>query len=897
MGAERAEIDGWLRGGGRVVAASERAARAVVAAYHRARQADGLSAWPAPLVQDWKSFVQSAWQDMSSLGAADARLLLNPLQEQSLWEQIAGQDRREATLLESSCLRLAGLAMEAHALLCAYAPRFLRAPSRAGWPADAGVFSGWLSSFDDACRAGKLLSPARLPFELIPRLEQNSSAPARPPLLLVGFDRIVPVQRALLDAWGLWQQAALGEPVSTPHFHEARDTQQELTACSRWCNSQLAVNPGTHLLIVAQQASDLRGQIERAFLRHVGPTSLVEFSLGIPLSQVDLARGAHLLLRWLSQPLAEHELDWLFSTGHVAASPNETFTLQKAMRAVRDRSQQRPAWTLDAFLHWRTAAAHLPASWVSRMQGVAQSRAELSRRTLHPIEWAELVPQLLHSAGWPGGRSLSSAEHQAADRWQQTVETCGSLGFDGRRIDWSTFLATLARTLDATLFDPESRNAPILVAGPAESAGLSADAIWFLGADEEAWPSRETTHPFLPLPLQREAGMPHATAQLDWDLARSISARLLASAPNVHFSYARQKDGSDTRPSRLIQQFAGPPGKLCTERFVDESQTVLVEDRSRIPFTQAEIEGGSAVLTAQSQCPFKAFATARLGAHSWEAAQPGLTAAQRGQLLHAVLRSVWAGPPHGIRSLAELQARTDLRAFVAEHVDCVFFDALPAGLRERMPQRYLELEKERLIQVITGWLSYEATRADFTVLDTEAKRTLHLAGLTFSVRPDRIDRLNDDSLLVIDYKSGNVSPRLWDLPRPDDVQLPLYAEFALDPDAGELGGLVFAKVRAGEPKFAGFVRDAETTLLPALNGRSNLVRDKLTDEQLGAWRTYIEQLALDFLAGDAQVDPREYPQTCERCGLQSLCRVTEPENQSRLTGAEDALEDEELADD
>jgi ATP-dependent helicase/DNAse subunit B len=41
------------------------------------------------------------------------------------------------------------------------------------------------------------------------------------------------------------------------------------------------------------------------------------------------------------------------------------------------------------------------------------------------------------------------------------------------------------------------------------------------------------------------------------------------------------------------------------------------------------------------------------------------------------------------------------------------------------------------------------------------------------------------------------------------------------------------------------------------------------------WDKYIEQLAKDFLAGHAEVNPRDYPKTCERCGLQTLCRVDE----------------------
>jgi hypothetical protein len=76
------------------------------------------------------------------------------------------------------------------------------------------------------------------------------------------------------------------------------------------------------------------------------------------------------------------------------------------------------------------------------------------------------------------------------------------------------------------------------------------------------------------------------------------------------------------------------------------------EDFSRIPFPPGKVLGGAGVLTSQSQCPFKAFATARLAAQTWEPAEAGLTPSQRGQLLHAVLHAIWAGPPEGIRSHA-----------------------------------------------------------------------------------------------------------------------------------------------------------------------------------------------------------------------------------------------------
>ena len=206
---------------------------------------------------------------------------------------------------------------------------------------------------------------------------------------------------------------------------------------------------------------------------------------------------------------------------------------------------------------------------------------------------------------------------------------------------------------------------------------------------------------------------------------------------------------------------------------------------------------------------------------------------------------------------------------------------MPARAREHMPKPYLDLEGARLTGLVTEWLRYEATRIPFEVAATEAEERISIAGLDLQLRLDRIDRLADESLLVIDYKTGDVSPKLWELPRPDDVQLTLYAGFALDRMTEQLGGLVFAKVRTGDSAgFAGRVRTAVSTLKSNLHRSTGLVQNPLTSDDLAAWRAYIDQMARDFLAGSANVNPRDYPKTCERCGLQAICRIQENQPQT-----------------
>ena len=860
-------MDAWLREGGVVIAASERAARALREAFHNRRRAEGLQAWAAPQIVAWPVWLQEAWQHY----ARDGRMVLNTAQERTLWAQIAGREQHLATLLPQPLERLAEMAMEAHALLCGFAPQLLRTQARAGWQQDAGAFSEWLAEFDRIAQREQWMSASRIAAEL-PALLSASGAP-RASLLLAGFDRLLPAQRAILDAWSQWKFAEAAPPAEEAQFFEAPNKTAELEACALWCRQQLDANPEAKLLVLCSDGSARRGEMERVFRRLAGAP--FEFTLGMPLAQTPLVRSALMTLRWLGGTLTESEVDWLLHAG-CAASDEESIALQRQMLRLRQKGDAQLEWSLQSFTSSSGAAERLPRAWVERILQAQRNLQQSARRAQPPREWAELVPHLLQEAGWPGARPLSSAEIQMKRAWEFALDQCATLGFDGRRMEWSAFLPLLERVARESVFAPESLNAPIQIAGPAESAGLQADAIWFLGADQTGWPAAGSTHPFLPLAVQREHAMPHATAQQEWQLAQQMTERVLRSAPRVCISYERTNDDGELRPSSLVVDLLGAaqplPAQLIAPAHAPRA-TLEIEDTSRIPFAPGPIRGGASALTAQSQCPFKAFATVRLKAQTWEPAEAGLTASERGKLLHAVLGAVWAGPPQGLRSLDDLLAVNDVRGFVEQHVRQALDKELTRDQRARMPQRYLELEATRLTWLVTEWLAYEAARPHFTVQHVEHRNDdVRVDGLTLSLRADRIDMLGDGSEVVIDYKTGTVTPKSWELPRPDDVQLPLYAGFALDAGS-DAAGLVFARIRAGQQQFAGAVRTADALLPRDAEGYRSLAMRPLSDEQLADWRIYIEGLARAFLAGDAEVDPREYPKTCEHCGLQSLCRV------------------------
>jgi hypothetical protein len=142
---------------------------------------------------------------------------------------------------------------------------------------------------------------------------------------------------------------------------------------------------------------------------------------------------------------------------------------------------------------------------------------------------------------------------------------------------------------------------------------------------------------------------------------------------------------------------------------------------------------------------------------------------------------------------------------------------------------------------------------------------------------------------VIDYKSGPVSVSAWIGPRPDDAQLPLYALAAGDE---EIRAVAFARLKIGQLGFAGLARDEN--LLPGVDTvQKHRTAKKAADSWnalLARWREELDALGENYASGDARIDPKRGLATCQRCDLQTLCRVHERFN---IPAGDDALEEEE----
>jgi ATP-dependent helicase/nuclease subunit B len=180
--------------------------------------------------------------------------------------------------------------------------------------------------------------------------------------------------------------------------------------------------------------------------------------------------------------------------------------------------------------------------------------------------------------------------------------------------------------------------------------------------------------------------------------------------------------------------------------------------------------------------------------------------------------------------------------------------------------RLLDLEALWLESRGLELLDCDLARPAFVVESLEAQHSVDIGGLHLDLRLDRVDRLADGTVAVIDYKTGaDAEPEAWLDERPKLPQLPLYVE-ALG--AARVSAVVFGRIRAGDTAYAGLASDDGR--FPGC-GAAPKAYDSWA-HLLETWHRRLESLAREYLHGDARLAP-DPAHACQYCPLPGLCRI------------------------
>lgn len=876
-----------------VVTPDQALARHVTARYNMRLQASGARAWESPDIVSWSGWISRNWQSQCESGGVnpDMPLLLSDAQELALWEQVieaSATVREEDQLLPVSTTARA--ARDAWHTLHGWC-RTLR-HCRQPLSEDEAAFVAWATAFQGRCRRSGWIDKAQATQRLIGQANGSPPPPVPAEVILLGFNELTPQQHALVqryrDAGVKCTPRAPQVGCSSAVRIAARNTDEEFQLAARWACELLRYGHAGPVGVVVREIEMSRARIEQSFHQMLEPYPGTDqlsgpafnLSVGQPLTAAPVIAAALRLLQLAAAPTP------LATIGSVLRSPFITgWDSELGRRALLDERLRRDGGHrlyLDALRYWAGGggrAGQVPWICPQLVDALERAATLLPERhsTRHCGGWARFFCDWLNAFGWPGERALERAEAEALSAWHSLLSEFVGIELVAGSSTLPSALRRLTNMASQRRVRSTELTAPVQIVRMSEATGLTFSHLWITGMSDKDWPAAPRPTPFLPLSLQRSSDMPHCNAAWELRTAQALTKCLLACGVEIVVSSPATHEELSVGPSHLVSdvpevaveslKLSQPPP---TMRWMQAHRPTLVEliDDVGPPCSAGAVPGGVGIFRDQAACAFRAFARHRLGAEELTFPGPGLDAAARGKLLHSALEKVWRalGSQKALIGLDDTERVRLVDKQVSQALRVLIEDD-----RSRFARRFIDLERRRLTALILEWFQHDLDRPVFQVEESELDTLANIAGLPVRIRPDRVDRLSDGKRLVIDYKTGRADIGDWFGERPQDPQLPVYL-LGLGSD---ITAVAYGQVRKGEVGLHGLAEAADVAPGVTPVSRSRLGRSVDGWSALvGEWRGVIQRLAIDYLAGRAQVDPKS-TSVCRNCHIRPLCRVSE----------------------
>lgn len=708
--------------------------------------------------------------------------------------------------------------------------------------------------------------------KLVPYLLQYPKSFNTQGIVWVSFDNYTPQQRNLqerLEEHGCPQYTYdLAPHTPNTYLYAANDLYDESLEMIQWLKEKLASGKKRIGVVIPNLQMESQ-QLQRLIQRHI-PADAFNISLGQPLGDYPLIGHALTWLRLDAHHLTNHQARLLLHSPYLQGSKTEFNARSEIVQ--NSKVFQEPVLAMPALIKALQPSSPILAEILQNLS-VYPDKAS-------PTEWINYFKKRLINLGFPGEYPLNSASYQCFQRFITLLDELLQFSVIAPALSKTEALDALQMLAKLTIFQLQKASTAIQILGLLEASGCTFDSLWVAGLTDQCLPQKPNLSAFIPIDLQRDYQMPHASVLRELQLAEQVLQRLQNGSEECIFSYPKLTGEIPNLPSPLIKHFPLRHSRHVERhsRHVERSETsperqggphyvrndgglVVMEETYLLPLTPLEtISGGTALLAYQAQCPFRAFAAHRLFAKPGLMVTEGPDASERGQVLHRILDLFWQ-ETRSQQKLLTLKP-TELK----QRVEFAIAQALKPIINSRefsFTPLVQDVEIARLSHLIHACLEWEKQRQPFEIEALEENFTLHLAGLDFRVRVDRLDRLNHtDEKWVIDYKSSLPPTKPWNDERPEAPQILLYA--LLDE---KIKALLFLQLKAGRVVCSGLSElDAE---IPGIN---SLKKEEHWSDYQQRWKTLLTQLATEFKTGYCAPIPSR-SSTCQQCEFSNLCRI------------------------
>jgi ATP-dependent helicase/nuclease subunit B len=726
----------------------------------------------------------------------------------------------------------------------------------------------WSKAFVNYCRENKLIDSSTA-WQALSSDTDFLADTVEKKLIIYNFLELSPAQSHLvqqLKKVNIIVERHRQENINTSVTRlEFIDNQAEISHMARWAKKQLNENKDQHIACVVPNLHQSRQIVLREFKKAFSSdkTLPIDISAGSKLKQQAIISSALNYLSLFSGKSNFDNFSALLRSSFFSSAESDMAQLHELDAQLRKSvPTQISLKELTQHLKFFDAENALANNLT---QAIACFESLSKKQTLH--YFSEKIMQLLKLAGWPGERTLNSEEFQASEALIKVIRQLNQFNLTKINSNYGDAMMLINYICQEMVFQPQTEKAPIQILGVLEALGMSFDKLMVIGLDDLSWPTQAKPNPFIPYQLQREKLMPHANAERELIFCKQVTQTFINDNKDVIFSSPLNGENKQARASLLIKDIPLTPS--CEEKQPDTLTMYTLEqfkDWQAPQLSDTQAQGGTEIIRQQALCPFMAFAHLRLKAQSIEEPIEAFDAMLQGSLVHKALEFFW----QKLKSQEQLLKLDDLQqeTVVAETVDLALADSKTLHIMDGL----ISLERKRLIKLLNHWLTIEKQRHPFSVIETERTHYYQTKYIAIRMKIDRIDQLNNNSRVIIDYKTGATTIASWFGSRPKEPQLPIYCLSQTQ----DTSGIMFAQLKANNMQFKGLVRDEDqaNTSLKTVEQIRNDHKAESWDAQIASWKNSIDKLAHNFYQGDAAADPVDVT-ACAYCDLHSLCRIND----------------------
>jgi probable DNA repair protein len=716
-----------------------------------------------------------------------------------------------------------------------------------------------LEKFQAYCQKNQCLDEAQALSLLLVKPAILSDCFREKQIRFYGFFELTPLQKKfvkLVSGDLLEQTEAKRNHLPSVLAFCFNNAEEELEVALQWAVKLYQQNPEQKISLVIPDLAQRKGEVE-SLLFQLSDQQIWDFAVPELLFGQALVQAALDIITQNSQKeILLNALISLLHNPYWDGVTSEDFARVHLIRKLRDLQIGR----ID-----KDTVLKISGPWpvLHHQLNLIYHSPETSKKSLS--DWVSYWQGLLTQIGFPNEKVLTETEKFIFQQWRQLLQAVAELFPWQKQFSLPEALSLLKTLAQKTFLPLTKNNQAISISGVVDALQQRPDQLWLINATHGNVPFSVYANLLLDKKLQFQYGIWGVNQALQDQWARSCYDKLQASCHNFIVSYAKESKGKINTPAFSFLHFTDYALEELDQDLLN--QAVAMQDKylsqAPLPWQESFIPGGASALKSQRACPMQAFGRYRLKISALPEPSLGLTPIERGNVMHHALHLVWQ----------QLQNQANLLSLPQEALQALIEKIIPLSLKEvdwsrrkLLPKALMDLETQYLMMNIRQWLALEATRPPFKIHALEKAMEIKFADKDWRLRVDRIDELEDGKYILIDYKTGLVSTKAWQLDVLSDPQLPFYVvvnELALD-------GIAFAELSAHHLRMVGVARETysmgEVGFLKKVDNWHEL-KDQ--------WQTALEQLAQAFINSEAKCEPQEGHLTCERCDLLSFCRVFE----------------------